>query len=72
MLQNYLMKLEGVVSIVGISRAAVAESTKVPLFSRTVFTGCSSGLNPVLAKIRYLLLFREFQLVDQFIIKLYC
>ena len=45
-----------------LSRAAVAEQTRVPLLSRTVFTGWDSGLNHVSAKIRYLLLFREFQL----------
>ena len=42
-------------------RAAVAEPTKTPL-SRTVFAGHSSGLH--LATIRYLLLVREFQLVN--------
>ena len=33
---------------------------KAPLFSKTVFTGHGSGSNPVAAKIRYLLLFKEF------------
>ena len=29
------------------SRALVAEWTREPLFSRTVFTGCGTALNPV-------------------------
>ena len=33
---------------------------KAPLFSKTVFTGHGSGSNPVAAKIRYLLLFKNF------------
>ena len=42
------------VSFDNLSRVAVAEGTKVLLFSRTVFTGRSSGLNPFSTKIRYL------------------
>ena len=46
------------------SRAAVAERTKVPL-SRTVFKGQGSGSHLVSVVIRYLSLFIKFQLVTQ-------
>ena len=42
-----------------LSIAVVAPENKLPLFSRTVFTG---GSNHVSAEIVFLLLFREFQL----------
>ena len=48
--------------IVKVSSAAVAGLTTVPLFSRNVFTGGGSSLKRVVAEIRYLLLFREFQI----------
>ena len=47
--------------IASVSSAVVAERTKAPLLSRTVFMGRGGGLNPVSAKMCYLLLlFREF------------
>ena len=36
-------------------RAAMAERTKVPLLSRSVFTGLNSGLNPVSTKICFVI-----------------
>ena len=48
----------------------MAERTKAPLFSRTVFTSCGSGANPDAAEICYLLLFSEFQLVAYYLVKL--
>ena len=49
--------------IKSMSRAAVAKRTKA-LLSRTVLAGHSSGSHIVSAEICYLLLFREFQLVN--------
>ena len=49
-------------SVVG-ERYMFFAARATPLFSRTVFTGHSRCLNPVTAKICYLLLYREFQIV---------
>ena len=43
--------------IASVSSAVVAERTKAPLLSRTVFMGRGGGLNPVSAKMYYSLLF---------------
>ena len=48
----------------------MAKRTKALLFSRTFFTSCGSGANHDAAEIRYLLLFREFQLVAYYLAKL--
>ena len=45
----------------------MAKRTKAPLFSRTFSV---VGTNPDAAEIRYLLLFRGFQLVAQYLAKL--